>query len=497
MNTKTRRGYSLVEISVAIAIIVVLFAMLFGFWGTISRRTKTVTCVSHLRQIMTAINTYAGAHDQRLPFISPDPFWADRIKPYLSSPQVFQCPEGIGNSEFYAGYDVNLFYDGKKPTTDFVTSSIFTNAGTVGFFTKRDASDPYAFQALKTDGLKPDGTFSVPVYLILANPMASPQMQEKYSIWKFFSDCGYYSNSYNGTVCINGQTPDDAKDSQYRVMLIHPGGNRLVVPDLREWAVRNGGTIVVGPILPGAGGINPSDFVFEFFALDSLVGIPVGNGGAFISDFDSISATASYPYPNWTNAGTPFHVTPVPPGVNMNQPLTNAGNGLWIWNEFINPSQIQVRTMFHTDNATIAPYFSYRYDLIVSDSPKLPSWYVPGAVPVTGTVTAAGSLQGLTVGISYGANNLAGNVRKGAPFTASELGGDTALLVDYGTLTINWYATDVAGVGNSVTITAEPTPPLFKRHIGGKVSVLKADGSVEPIDPALIPRGWWTPKSGD
>jgi hypothetical protein len=321
-------------------------------------------------------------------------------------------------------------------------------------------------------------------------------MQEKYSVWKTFFDWGACINSCGGTC--NGKTQNDSKDSQYRVTLsssVSQINNRVVIPDLRQWAVRDGGTIVVGPFNDATNGIKASDFEFRFTALDPLVGIPVGRGGTVISDSDTISAT---PYPNFTNAGTPFYVTPVPPGVNMLQPLTNTGgNGLWIWNEFINPSQIQVRTMFHADNATIAPYFSYRYDVIVSDSPKLPAWYVPGAVPVTGTVTDVGSFSGNAVGNSYGANNLAGNVRKGYPFYTGEIGGDTILLVDYGTLTVNWEATAVSGVGNNVTITADPTPAISKRHINGKVAILKADGSVETIDPTLIPKGWWTPKSGD
>jgi hypothetical protein len=201
--------------------------------------------------------------------------------------------------------------------------------------------------------------------------------------------------------------------------------------------------------------------------------------------------------PNFTNAGLPFHITPVPPGVDMNRPLTNAGNGLWIWNEFINPSHIQVRTMFHTENATLSPYFSYRYDVLVNDTPSLPPWYTPGSVPVTGTISDVGSMQGVTAGNSYGANNLAGNVRKGMPFTLGEIAADTILLADYGTLTINWEATAVTGIGNQVTITSNPKPALFKRHIGGKVSILKADGSVETIDPERIPLGWWTPKPAD
>lgn len=489
MKTKTRRGYSLIEISVAIAIIVVLFAMLFGLWGTISRRTKTVTCVSNLRQIMTAISNYAAAHEQRLPFISPDPFWADRITPYLSSPGVFRCPEGIANMDFYASIDTSEFYDGKKPTTDVATSQVFTNTGTVGFFSIRDPSNLASFQALKTDG-----TFTSPIYLIFANPIASPKMQEKYSVWKTFFDWGACINSCGGT-CY-GKTQNDSKDSQYRVVLsrYNPSSSstitQTVIPDLRQWAVRDGGTIVVGPYHDATNGLRGIDFEFIYQAIDPLAGIPMGTGGTQLRDHDAH---------NFVTPPTTFtyYLLPKPPGVNMNPPYTNSAIGVWVWNEFINPSQIQVRTMWHHDNGTIAPYFSYRFDVIVSDKPKLPEWYVPGAVPVTGTVSDVGSLEGQTPVNSYGANNLAGNVRKGFPFYTGEIAADTILLVDYGTVTVNWKATDVSGIGNNVTITADPTPPVAKRHIGGKISVLKADGSVETIDPTLIPRGWWTPRAGD
>ena len=67
IETSARSGFTLIELLVVIAIIAVLAGLLFPVMGKVRLRSVETRTTSNLRQIGTAMNTYAAEHDSTLP----------------------------------------------------------------------------------------------------------------------------------------------------------------------------------------------------------------------------------------------------------------------------------------------------------------------------------------------------------------------------------------------------------------------------------------------
>jgi prepilin-type N-terminal cleavage/methylation domain-containing protein/prepilin-type processing-associated H-X9-DG protein len=67
MHRQARRGYTITELLVAIAIIVILAAMLIGVTRIGLRKAKIAPCVSNMKQIGGALQSYAMDHNMQLP----------------------------------------------------------------------------------------------------------------------------------------------------------------------------------------------------------------------------------------------------------------------------------------------------------------------------------------------------------------------------------------------------------------------------------------------
>jgi prepilin-type N-terminal cleavage/methylation domain-containing protein/prepilin-type processing-associated H-X9-DG protein len=98
-----RRGFTLVELLVVIAVIAVLAGLLFPVLAHARERARQMTCLSNLRQIGTAHLLYLDDWDGQLPYWwqagppRPEPFgayvyWPERLQPYLQSQDVFRDP---------------------------------------------------------------------------------------------------------------------------------------------------------------------------------------------------------------------------------------------------------------------------------------------------------------------------------------------------------------------------------------------------------------------
>lgn len=122
---RARRGFSLVELLVVVAIIAVLIAILLPLLGNAQRSARDVQCASNIRQLCVGLLTYAGDWKGKFPpnihWYNPPPTtannWMDeeRIGPYVPSGMfydsnlgyrgrvggVFVCPEdeGAGRSD--------------------------------------------------------------------------------------------------------------------------------------------------------------------------------------------------------------------------------------------------------------------------------------------------------------------------------------------------------------------------------------------------------------
>jgi prepilin-type processing-associated H-X9-DG protein/prepilin-type N-terminal cleavage/methylation domain-containing protein len=97
--TGRRRGFTLMELLVVIAMIMILTALLLPVFGRVCARSRQAACATHLAQIGRAGMLYLQDNDERFPacyYSSLPPYYIDprtSLQPYLKSWNVFYCPE--------------------------------------------------------------------------------------------------------------------------------------------------------------------------------------------------------------------------------------------------------------------------------------------------------------------------------------------------------------------------------------------------------------------
>ena len=95
-----RRGFTLAELLVAIAMIVLLAAIVLSVFSRVREGPRKATCLSNQKQILSALSIYLQDSDGRFPVgtqvTSVTPLnlktWFDGLLPYTKSQRVFQCP---------------------------------------------------------------------------------------------------------------------------------------------------------------------------------------------------------------------------------------------------------------------------------------------------------------------------------------------------------------------------------------------------------------------
>jgi prepilin-type N-terminal cleavage/methylation domain-containing protein len=114
----SRRGFTLIEVLVVIAIIAILAAIIFPTFARAREKGRVARCTANLRQIGMALSMYGQDYDDRFPWAvdpvdknRPDiwqfyPYWRDLIlsmpyyqdvlQPYCKNTGIFQCPSDTG-----------------------------------------------------------------------------------------------------------------------------------------------------------------------------------------------------------------------------------------------------------------------------------------------------------------------------------------------------------------------------------------------------------------
>lgn len=100
------RGFSLTELLIAVAILIVLAALLFPVFAQAKDRAKIASCQSRLRQFGLALNLYRHDHDDR-PFgwtrtdtyVGTYPYnWFSPLASYLKGGDILWCPAPVADT---------------------------------------------------------------------------------------------------------------------------------------------------------------------------------------------------------------------------------------------------------------------------------------------------------------------------------------------------------------------------------------------------------------
>jgi len=126
-----RKGFTLIEILVVIAIIAILAAILFPVFSRARAKARQATCASNLRQLGSAIEMYVGDYDELYPGApngnggsGADGGWTwyaafgppgagyfevtrGALYPYIRNTQIYLCPDDTSRSG--CSYELNCY----------------------------------------------------------------------------------------------------------------------------------------------------------------------------------------------------------------------------------------------------------------------------------------------------------------------------------------------------------------------------------------------------
>jgi len=119
-----RTGFTLIELLVVIAIIAVLAAILFPVFARAREKARQTTCLSNVKQLMTATGMYVNDNDGQFPMSAfpAGPYVATFntvIVPYVKNDQLAQCP---GEPQAMDVVAMFALYGGPCPGTPRYTS---------------------------------------------------------------------------------------------------------------------------------------------------------------------------------------------------------------------------------------------------------------------------------------------------------------------------------------------------------------------------------------
>jgi prepilin-type N-terminal cleavage/methylation domain-containing protein/prepilin-type processing-associated H-X9-DG protein len=136
-----KKGFTLIDLLVVIAIIAILAAILFPVFARARENARRSSCLSNTKQLGLGILQYTQDYDEKLPAsydAGTDFIWPTMIMPYIKSTQLFFCPSdsvhasGSGVSAGNMSYGYNWYY---------LTASPFYSSGGVSLASIQSVSE--------------------------------------------------------------------------------------------------------------------------------------------------------------------------------------------------------------------------------------------------------------------------------------------------------------------------------------------------------------------
>jgi len=108
-----RKGFTLVELLIVVAIIAVVASILFPVFFLVRENGRRTTCLNNERQLGLALLQYTSDHDENWPsgtvaHSNQGVGWAGQSYPYVKSTETFHCPDDPTHlvSAIWVGPDV-------------------------------------------------------------------------------------------------------------------------------------------------------------------------------------------------------------------------------------------------------------------------------------------------------------------------------------------------------------------------------------------------------
>ncbi len=94
-----KRGFTLVELLVVMAVIAILAAILFPVFSQVREKARQTQCLSNSRQLGLAVQFYTQDWDEKTPTVRmmwmhglTGNSWIDLVQPYVRTRLLHRCP---------------------------------------------------------------------------------------------------------------------------------------------------------------------------------------------------------------------------------------------------------------------------------------------------------------------------------------------------------------------------------------------------------------------
>ncbi len=157
-----RKGFTLVELLIVVAIIAIVAAILFPVFQNVREGARRTSCEANLKQIGLALTEYIQDSDEFAPAVTDHQNhpWMDAVYPFVQSTAVFDCPdEGFPSTDLSHASHKNRIVDAYKPGS--TTPGSTPNDG------------PYTLGSYGINSVYDNGVYSSTPYTKPATPPAA------------------------------------------------------------------------------------------------------------------------------------------------------------------------------------------------------------------------------------------------------------------------------------------------------------------------------------